>query len=99
MDSKPFWKSRLFLTALGMFAVAAFDAWQEGGDLNAIILAGFGALVVIFRKLTTQGMVFSFKEPRSWKEGSIFADVDRERDDDPTGKVKIVPNGDKSESN
>lgn len=97
MDSKPFWKSKLFLTAIAMFAVAAYDAWLEGGDLNAIILAGFGALVVIFRKLTTQGMVFSFREPP--KGESIFASVDRGQDDDPTGRVKIVPNGDGHEPN
>jgi hypothetical protein len=98
VDSKPFWKSRLFLTGVAMMLVAAYDVWLEGGDLNAIIMAAFGALVVIFRKLTTEGMEFSLKDQRG--KGGIFAEVDGSRDDDDTAKVKTVPNGgDKPEPN
>lgn len=95
--SKEFWKSKLFWTGVFMIVNAGIDAYLDGGGMQAIVGACFGMLVIVFRKYTTQGMAFALKLPPA-KGKDIFSDIDTLPpigDEETTGKVQIVPNGDK----
>lgn len=55
---KSFVESKLFWTGIAAIAAAGLDVYIEGGDFHAVLLACFGALVVILRRYTTKSMVF-----------------------------------------